>query len=567
MPRRRGRLAQNVALAAGAILLTLLVCEGVARLLLPPPRYHTAPVAFDPLLGFRGIPGHRGEATDELGRYPIELNAQGFRGREIPAEPAAAPEGVLRILFVGDSFLVGQAVREEQLVTSLVEERLRARGREAEVYNLSGIDWGSGQELLALRQLGRPLAPDAVVLFVYPANDWINNSMGLAGRSTVSAGDPIRPYLVPEGGELGLRFLHPLRAFLRARSRLFGTLEQRVLAARAESPAEGEDTGTRLRAGRAPREDFEIFRPHDPGDRWEKAWGTSFALLRAFRDECAAMGARLLFVVVPSVHQVVVGPKVIGLDVRARLERRRPLDTLLDWDLPERRLATFFADEGMESLPLLGPLREGALLGGRVYARDEHLAPLGHEIAAQATVDWILSASPPSVRTVPGPVPLLPDAETAPALLDFRVDRHEDNLGDGWISWGSTGAGGGAWLIGPSALAVLPRRDGALVLKGWAPPEAQFPIVGYLAVVGGPRHPIRIEQPGRFKLRYPGPAREKQPGPTAGGYIARAWPTAGGYIALVIAPGATHRVGGVSGGLYLEMLGFEPAAGPTDAGG
>ena len=128
-----------------------------------------------------------------------------------------------------------------------------------------------------------------MVLFVYPANDLINNSMGLAGRTTVSAGDPIRPYLVPEGGELRVRHLHPLRALLRAHSRLFAILEKRVLAASGEATTAGEDVGARMRAGRAPREDFEIFRTHDPGDRWEEAWVTTFALLEAFRDECEAM--------------------------------------------------------------------------------------------------------------------------------------------------------------------------------------------------------------------------------------------------------------------------------------
>ena len=552
MPLLAGRPIQNLALAIGATLAVLLACEGVARLFLPPPRYHREPVAFDPLLGFRGIPGHRQEGVDELGRYAIELNAQGLRGREIPAEPEPAPEGALRVVFVGDSFLVGQAVREEQLVTSLVEAGLRSRGREAEVYNLSGIDWGTAQELLALRALGRPLVPDAVVLFVYPANDWINNSMLLAGRTTVSAGDAIRPYLVPEGGELRLRHLDPLRAFLRGHSRLFAVLERRVLATTAGRTPASEDAGARLREGRAPREDLELFRSHDPGDRWEQAWGTSLELLRAFRDECTALGARLLVVVVPSVHQVVVTPKAIGLDVTVRLARRRPLDALLDWDLPERRLAAFFAAERIESLLLLRPLREGARRGGRVYARDEHLASLGHKIAAAPIVDWILSERPAGGSALPelgsGPVALLPDAATAPALLDFHEDRHQDYLGDGWISWGPTTGGGGAWLIGPSALAVLPLRDGDLVLRGWAPREARFPIEGQIAVVGGPRHPIRIEEPGRFVLRYPGSTRD-----------ARAWPTAGGYLALVLAPGETHRAGPVPGGFYVEALGFEAA--------
>src|SRR5262249_29971021 len=130
----------RLALAAGALLATLLVGELAARLLLPPPRYHEAPLAVDPALRFRRGPRFREERSDADGTYAVDLNRQGLRGREIPAEP---PSGdALRVLFVGDSFLVGEAVREHQLVSSIVEDSLRARGRDALVYNLSAIDWG-----------------------------------------------------------------------------------------------------------------------------------------------------------------------------------------------------------------------------------------------------------------------------------------------------------------------------------------------------------------------------------------------------------------------------------------
>jgi lysophospholipase L1-like esterase len=537
-----------VALALGAVLGSLLLCEAAARLLLPPPRYHREPVELDPLLGFRGIPHFEEDLADGAARYVFELNSQGLRGREIPAAPA--PRGASRIVFVGDSFLVGQAVREEALATSLVEGALRSEGREVEVYNLSGVDYGTAQELLLLRRLGRPLEPEAVVLFVYPANDLINNSMRLAGRTTVSAGDPIRPYLVEtDGGDLELRHLDPLRAWLRRRSRFFATLERRVLATRGDRSIR-EDHVERLRGGRAPREDFEIFRAHrDPGEPWAQAWEETFALLRAFRDECRAMGARLLVVVVPSVHQVVRNAKGIRLDISARIARGRTLDAILDWSLPERTLARFFEAEGIEARLLLDPLREAAAAGVRVYARDEHLSARGHEIAASAVLEWLspqrgqrLAAAP----SRPGPVRLLPEGAT-PALLDFRSAQYLEHLGDGWISWRPPGPESpGGWLIGPSALAALAPGDGDLVVRGWAPPDARFPIDGALAVVGGGRHRFRIERPGRFAFRF-----------AMGGAGRPAPPTAEGHLAVILgwdpAQGSS-----TADGLVVEALGFEP---------
>jgi len=558
-PQRRRPIA-NLAVAVVATLATLLACEGLARILLSPPRYHREPVVFDPLLGFRGIPGHRQEVADEHGRYVFALNAQGFRGREIPAEPAPASEGVPRVLFVGDSFLIGSAVREEQLVTSLVEAGLRLRGREAEVFNLSSFDWGTAQELLALRELGRPLAPDAVVLVLYPANDLINNSMRLAGRSTVSAGDPIRPYLVREGGELRVRHLDPIRAFARRHSRLFAVLERRVLATTAAGGARWEDPVARLRRGAAPREDLEIFRPGvDSDDRREQAWATSFELLRALRDECAAMGARLLVVVVPSMQQVVVTPKSIRLDVEARVARRLALSAILDWDLPERRLAAFFASEGIEARLLLGPFRGAARKGDRIYARDEHLAPRGHEIAADAVIGWFLADEPHATAETAdlgqGPAAALPDATIAPAWLDLGRDRHLEFLGEGWLSWLPAGPSAAAgWLVGTRALAVLPLREGALSIRGWTPPTARLPILGRIQVVGGPGDRFRIDRPGRFARRFFVDPQEQG-----------AWPSSGGFVALLLATAEAGGGGGESGVFWVEGLGYDAAlAAPAD---
>jgi hypothetical protein len=517
-------------------------------------------VEFHPALGFRGVPGHRHEVTDDLGTFPFELNSQGLRGREVPAQPAP---GVSRVVFVGDSFLVGQAVREEHLMTSRTAAALRARDMEAEVYNLSGIDYGTGQEILLLRRLGRQLEPDAVVLFLYPSNDLINNSLALAGRTLVSAGDYIRPYLVPAESGLRIRYAHPFRALLRRHSRLYTTLERRLLVLGAERgiawlkpwPAPA-GVAERLRWGGAPREDFEIFRRrHDPGDRWEEAWRTSFALLRAFRDECEALGARLLVVVIPSVYQVERAAKGIGLDIAARLARGRPLDRLLDWNLPESRLAGFFERENIEARFLLAPLREAAEADSPVYARDEHLAPRGHEIAARAVVAWLVNeAGEQAAGKLSGrPVRILPDPSEAPSLLDFREQSHAEYLGDGWISWTPEEPGKAwGWLPGPRALLVLPAGAGGgdFVVRGWIPAEARLPIDGHVEILGGPRRTFHLEQSGPFEIRFPRSPSQ-----------AIAEPSADGYVAVLFVAGETQRARRLRAGPVVQQIGFETPSG------
>jgi hypothetical protein len=351
---------------------------------------------------------------------------------------------------------------------------------------------------------------------------------------------------------------------IRRHSRLYATLERRLLAFGAERgiawlkpgpPSAG--LAERLRWGRAPREDFEIFRRrHDPGDRWEEAWNTTFALLRAFRDECDALGARLLVVVIPSVYQVERTAKRIGLDVATRIAGGRTLDRLLDWNLPERRLAGFFEQEGIEARFLLAPLREAAESDPPVYVRDEHLGPSGHEIAARAVIDWLADeAGEHESEEISGePVRILPDPSEARSLLDFREQSHALYLGDGWISWAAEEPGtAGGWLPGSRALVVLPARGGDFVVRGWVPSEARLPIDGYVEIVGRPRHTFRLEQEGIFELRFPW----SPPRGVAG-------PSADGYLAAFFVGGVKQRMGKIRAGPVVQQVGFETPSG--DAG-
>ena len=186
---RAGRGLRRLGLLALALLASLLAVELGARLLVPPPRSHGGLLELDGDLGFRGVPGTRLERRDERGAFEVVLGSEGFRGRQ----PAPGPGPSRRVLFLGDSFLVGDGVRDEELLPTRVERALAVRSEPVESYNLSTLDIGTGQQLLLLERYGERIAPDAVVLVMYPANDVVNDTLELAGRTRVSAGDPIRP--------------------------------------------------------------------------------------------------------------------------------------------------------------------------------------------------------------------------------------------------------------------------------------------------------------------------------------------------------------------------------------
>lgn len=539
-------------LAVAAVAAALLASEGVARLGFPPPRYHSEPLQLDPELGFRGIPGHRGRGSDD-GAHALVLNDDGFRGRPLPRTPGDAAGDArsrpLRIAFVGDSFLVGAGVAETQLLVARVEAALQARGRAAEAWNLSAADYGTGQQLLLLRRIGARLRPDRVVLAVYPPNDVINNFEGLAFRTGVSPGDPIRPYVVPGDDGLEVRYAQPWRAALRRHSRLFALLELRAIAFGARHqlgwlrPFElPRPPAERIAEARAPFEHQEIYRPSPPGSAWEDAWQRSFALLSAFRDECEALSARLLVVVIPELHQVRRVAQDVELDLRLRALRGEPLDRYLDWNLPERRLARFFRKERMDFVLLLPRLRAAVAGGEEVYLRDLHLSARGHALAAGAILDALDGTAPASDRADPDgrPVPL-PDPQRAPRTIDPSDPHQWRYRSPHWIRWQpSPDAPSPGALALQHAAVALPLRGDELLVKGIAAAR-RYPLDVRLELVGGPGAGFRIEKPGPFVLRTRLPAARP--------------PTSDGYTALVFTTDAAADAGEITG-LIVEEVGF-----------
>lgn len=92
-----------------------------------------------------------------------DINRQGFREREFT--PKAEKK---RLLVVGDSFVMGNNVRPDQTLPAQLQALLPGW----EALNLGVLGYGPDQELRRLRQDGLPLKPDAVLVCLFPANDF-----------------------------------------------------------------------------------------------------------------------------------------------------------------------------------------------------------------------------------------------------------------------------------------------------------------------------------------------------------------------------------------------------------
>jgi hypothetical protein len=108
----------------------------------------------------------RHHRTSGLDNIPMDINALGFRGPEIPTQKAARE---LRVLVLGDSITWADYLPEEKGYVRQAETALQTRvpDRRFTVVNGGIGDVGTTEELDLLEERGLAVAPDLVVLAWY----------------------------------------------------------------------------------------------------------------------------------------------------------------------------------------------------------------------------------------------------------------------------------------------------------------------------------------------------------------------------------------------------------------
>ena len=501
---------RRLAISLASCAALLFAVELVVRARVPEVRINDK-MLVDAELGFRN-PQNRARCWDARGAFDFATNSLGCRGPELP--PEGSTSAGERILVVGDSFVHAWRVREEDWIGTSIHDALAKSGRRAEVYSLCAQDWGTAQELLALREYGARARPDTVVLCLYPANDLINNTPELAGRTTISPGDYFRPYLVPDGtGGFERRYALPWRARLRC-SDVFRLLEQRWLAGKDSALLRAElagervpDVHERIDSGAAPEEHFEIFRPPSPGGRWETAWRTTEALLLAMRDEARSLGARFVVVVIPHLQQVEHTAYAETYDAWLRAAGRERLQEVLDLNLPEQRLEEFFHREGLEHVQMLGLLRESvAETRASVFVPDGHLGGAAHSLMGRAVAERLASGAKDACFDGTGsPVDVPAFLAELPLTLDLSQRELWALFGWGWDHWIPPGASSrfSGWALDTQGYFLA--RPGSVTLRGILTERASFPAKLSVAYVTTPEKSFaqcEVAAKGAFTLAF-----------------------------------------------------------------
>lgn len=357
--------------------------------------------------GYALRPGAEGWFKREGEAY-IRINSDGLRDRE---HSIAKPQNVIRIAVLGDSYPEAFSVATEQAFWSVMEKKLQEcdafDGKQVEVLNFGISGYGTGQELLTLREQVWKYSPDVVMLAVTTNNDVVDNSRVLKKTDKI-------PYFVYNDNRLTLdNSFKNSPAFLSQQSRLsrFGRWLRdhlRVVQAAVEGhhgfkirlaswraartqpkPAAGTEPTNK---GETPRNGNQLLLAEELGTEhlvylepvntvWNDAWRVTEGLIVAMREEVTSRGAKFIVVPLSNGPQVHPDPKV--------REAFKKTWGITDLFYPDNRIKALCLREQIPVL-LLAPelqkyaeLRKVSFHGFGSNLGNGHWNPTGHRAAGE----------------------------------------------------------------------------------------------------------------------------------------------------------------------------------------
>jgi lysophospholipase L1-like esterase len=267
---------------------------------------------FDERLGWALVPGAKGRSvvTGELVEY--EINSHGLRGPERSIEK---PDGVLRVVLLGDSRTFGYGNSLERHFSTLLEQSFEG----VEVVNLGVSGYGVDQELLALRDPGLRFEPDLVVCYVAHYGDerhmHASRFGGAKPRFELRDGELVLTRAVvpapPDGG--WRETARELHRTLRRTSAAYALVRELLVGRLTGSPvlgAGGSPSTATAGDGKGARDPEFLQQMHALGA----------AIVLAMRDEATDHGARFALVTqVRELHAAATAAGVHSLDLADEL--------------------------------------------------------------------------------------------------------------------------------------------------------------------------------------------------------------------------------------------------------
>jgi lysophospholipase L1-like esterase len=321
----------------------------------------------DPVLGYRLRPGATARLKTADFDTRITINHEGVRDREIG--PKAA--GECRIVVLGDSLVMSVQVPVEQTFVAQLERRLNESAVPPATFRVinAGVQgYGPVEEYLFHREVTAALAPDIVILGLYPGNDAVE--AGAAGYK-LREGGPARP--ADDGLGAWQRFTQWRRRMIR-RSIVLQVARMRV-------------TTVLDRFGWRPEIDPPL-RTYlrDAPPEITKGVGVMKDAVSRLAALTRSQGARLVVVLLPARFQVDDGDYGRLQEIVERSGRT------LERDGATERFKAALADLDVPVFDALPPLREAARQSDVFMQSTAHFTPFGHA-ALSGALERYLKAS------------------------------------------------------------------------------------------------------------------------------------------------------------------------------
>ncbi len=400
---QKKQLLANLMLATVSLCLSLIIAELVLRLIIPP--VPVTPAQFripHPVLGWVLQPGASYRYQMPEATVSVTYNSEGWRDLE---HTVKKPDGVFRILVLGDSFMEASSVELNDAFHRRVEELARAAGHDTEVINLGVAGYGTLQEYLVFRDIGRLYEPDLVLLGFFGGNDVMNNSLEL---ESIQGADRMytlaRPFLDPneptlwtltpvdfEGAQrLYAEFhvsLDPQRLKLTERLILLRLARAGIKRIRNLVFPEGQESNPepidRERMDVALLGENYCVEPAEI----TRAWDNTERILARLKADVEALGGKLVVFSIPALEEVSV-----DYMKKETANAANPEKLCFEEAPGHTRLSLILTKLDIELIPLLPDFRSVMREDGIQLYRlsDQHWNPEGHALAAERVVSELI---------------------------------------------------------------------------------------------------------------------------------------------------------------------------------
>lgn len=348
---------------------------------------------YDEYLGAAHRPGAQGLWTKE-GRAFVRINSHGFRDKE---RTYKKPSNTYRIAVLGDSYAEALQVSEDKTFWSVLERKLSScgslKGKNVEVLNFGVSGYGTGRELIQLRQKVWKYSPDLVLLAFLTGNDIRNNLRELEKEDSI-------PYFVYDDGNMTIdasfrniaqkgsqSIFSKIKNKLSDHSRIFQVINEVRKRVRDSQQLNKQQADAAQKTNDEIGLDNNIYLAPKTKP-WKRAWDVTEALIIQMRNDIKKKNADFMIVTLTNGMQV-------HPDKKAREEFTAKLG-VKDLLYPDLRIKQLGETNGIDVFNLVQPFQAYAKkhkvkLHGFDDSGGGHWNEKGHKLAGQLISDKLCS--------------------------------------------------------------------------------------------------------------------------------------------------------------------------------